>query len=123
MTTPPAWEAWAPPLDPPNAGKLPYAVAEAIAAEWWAAEPHLCAALQWEEYAARLPPGLAITSVTTGAQSVVYGQATAGGELGMALGRASWHRSMLGSLHSVPLRPAHALPDDYDPHWWEVEGA
>ena len=100
-----AWEAWAPPLAPPADGGLPYADAQAIADAWWDDDPHLCSALQWESYAAMMPPELAVAQVSTGAQSVSYGQATPGGALGAALARASWHRSFTGAV-SVPLRRA-----------------
>jgi hypothetical protein len=46
------WQAWAPPLDPPAAGGLPADAALAIADACWDTDPHLCAALQWESYAA-----------------------------------------------------------------------
>lgn len=103
---PPAapWEAWAPPLDPPATGGLPAADAELIAAAWWHRDPHLCAALMWESYAATLPPASAVSQVQTGAQSVTYSPAAPGGELGAALARAAWHRSHVGTLVSVPLR-------------------
>ena len=77
-----SWESWAPPLAPPADGGLPYDQAEAIADAWWDDDPHLCSALQWESYAAMLPPALAVAQVSTGAQSVSYGRATPGGELG-----------------------------------------
>lgn len=113
MTTPPpAWEAWAPPLDPPTAGGVPYALAEAIATEWWDVSPHLCAALQWEFYAGMLPPTPAVSSVNTGVQSVSYSPAAPVGEYGAALGRAQWHRSFLvGDLVSVPLDLDYPMPD------------
>ena len=50
--------AWAPPLDPPAAGGLPAFAAQAIAGATWSTDPHLCAALQWESYAAMPPPAL-----------------------------------------------------------------
>ena len=34
-SSPPPWEAWAPPLNPPAAGGLPLDQAEAIADAWW----------------------------------------------------------------------------------------
>ena len=37
-------------------------------------------------------------------QSVSYGRAVPGGDLGAAITRAQWHRSMLSTLVSVPLR-------------------
>jgi hypothetical protein len=103
-TGPPPWEAWAPPLDPPTAGGLPYGQAEAIAAACWDEDPHLCAALQWEHYAAQLVPEAAVASVTTGAQSVVYSGAAGGGDFGKAAARAAWHRSLRPTLASVPVR-------------------
>jgi hypothetical protein len=60
------WESWAPPLDPPTAGGLPVDQAEVIAAAWGDDDPHLCAALQWEAYAATLPPRPAVAQVATG---------------------------------------------------------
>jgi hypothetical protein len=103
---PDGWQAWAPPLDPPDPRGLPIGQAEAIAAAWWAEFPHEAAALMWEAYAATLPPTLAVASVSTGAQSVVYGQAQPGGEFGLAVARARWHRSLCSTLASVPLRLA-----------------
>jgi hypothetical protein len=100
---PPGWRVWSPPLDPPTAGGLPYADAELIADLHWADDPHLCAALMWESYAATLPPGSAVSQVQTGAQSVTYSPAMPGGEYGQAISRATWHRSFLGNLVSVPL--------------------
>ena len=100
-----SWEAWAPPLAPPADGGLPYDEAEAIADAWWADDPHLAAALMWESYAAMMPPALAVAQVSTGAQSVSYGRATPGGDLGAALARAAWHRSFTSAV-SVPLRTA-----------------
>lgn len=102
--SPSSWEAWGPPLSPPTTGGLDRDDAEAIAADWWDESPHLCAALQWESYAATLPPAPAVSAVSTGVQSVAYSPPMPGGQLGLALGRAAWHRSMLGSLASVPLR-------------------
>jgi hypothetical protein len=103
--SPSRWESWGPPLFPPADGGLTYAEAEAIASAWWDVDPHLCAALQWESYAATLPPELAVAQVSTGAQSVSYGRATPGGDLGLALQRAAWHRSFTTGA-SVPLRAA-----------------
>jgi hypothetical protein len=99
----PGWESWAPPLDPPFDGGLPAGEAARIADAWWDEDPHLAAALMWESYAATLPPGLPVSSVTTGYQSVSYGSATPGGDLGAALTRAQWHRSFTTGV-SVPLR-------------------
>ena len=109
MSAPAPWESWGPPISPPTDGGLPVDAAQAIADAWWAEDPHLCAALQWESYAATLPPELAVAQVSTGAQSVSYGRATPGGELGAALTRAAWHRSFTSAV-SVPLR---ARPDRY----------
>jgi hypothetical protein len=106
VTAAPPWEAWAPPLDPPTAGGLPYGQAEAIAAAWWEREPHLAAALMWECYAAQLDPEAAVASVTTGAQSVVYSGAGGGGDFGKAAARAAWHRQRCPTLASVPVRVA-----------------
>jgi hypothetical protein len=120
-SSPAAWELWAPPLNPPVEAGLPYDAAQAIADAWWDEDPHLCAALQWEAYAASLPPAPAVAQVSTGVQSVTYGRAIPGGELGMALTRAQWHRSFT-TLVSVPLQsvvPTVAVPL---PGWWEVEG-
>lgn len=97
-----AWESWAPPLDPPTAGGLPYAEAEAIAEAWWGTDRHLAAALMWEHYAATLAPELPVSMVTTGSQSVAYGQSIPGGEVGKAIARAAWHRSF-AAAGSVPL--------------------
>lgn len=118
------WQAWAPPLDPPTSGGLPVADAEQIAALYWSSEPHLCAALQWEHYAATLPPGSAVSQVQTGMQSVTYNPPMPGGDYGLAISRARWHRSFLGTLVAVPLDLAPLdlaglgeLPWD----GWEVE--
>lgn len=98
----PSWESWAPPLFPPADGGLPVDDAQAIAAAWWDDDPHLAAALMWESYAATMPPALAVAQVSTGAQSVSYGRATPGGDLGAAMARAAWHRSFTTGV-SVPL--------------------
>ncbi len=103
MTAGPSWESWAPPIAPPAEGGLPVEEAEAIAAAWWDEDPHLAAALMWEHYAATLPPAPAVSSVTTGYQSVSYGTPTPGGDLGLAMARAAWHRSFTTGV-SVPLR-------------------
>jgi len=105
VTASPPWEAWAPPLDPPTAGGLPYGQAEAIAAACWADEPHLAAELMWTAYAATLDPEPAVASVTTGAQSVVYSGAAGGGEFGKAAARAQWHRQQRGA-QPVPVELA-----------------
>jgi hypothetical protein len=105
MTDPsqPPWVMWAPPLDPPTEGGMPFSVAQGIADEYWADEPHLAAALMWEWYAATLTPTAAVSSVNTGAQTVSYNPAAPSGDYGLALARIEWHRSFLGSLVSVPL--------------------
>jgi hypothetical protein len=99
----PGWQAWAPPLDPPTPGGLPEHAARAIAARWWDDDPHEAAALMWEAYAAMLPPQPTVAQVATGAQSVSYSPPVPGGEYGLAVSRAAWHRSMAGSLGSVRL--------------------
>jgi hypothetical protein len=116
----PPWVAWAPPLDPPTSGGLPYDQAEMIADATWALSPHLCAALQWESYAAMLPPAPAVSQVSTGVQSVSYAQPN-GGAYGLALSRAAWHRSFLSSLESVPLVVAPVDVPVVPPNWWPVE--
>ena len=103
MTTGPPWEAWAPPLDPPTAGGLPYDQAEAIAGAWWDDDPHLAAALMWERYAATLDPSPPCASVTTGAQSVGYSTPRAAASSAWRVARAAWHRSFTTAV-SVPLR-------------------
>jgi hypothetical protein len=118
---PPTWELWAPPLAPPTEGGLPYEYAAEIAEAWWEADPHLCAALQWEAYAGMLPAALAVAQVSTGAQSVSYGRATPGGDLGAAMARAAWHRSFTGAV-SVPLETAPpTLVRGSLPAVWPVE--
>jgi len=115
-----AWQSWAPPLDPPTTGGLPYDQAAAIADLYWSSSPHLCAALQWEAYAATLPPTPAVSSVSTGAQSVAYSPAAPTGDYGLAIARAEWHRSFLGvRLASVPLGSAMRQPsgNPFAP-WW-----
>jgi hypothetical protein len=105
----PSWETWAPPLDPPTDGGLDYDVAEQLAKLYWADDPHLCAALQWETYAATLDPAAAgVASVTTGAQRVTYSPPMQGGDFGLAVSRAEWHRSF-AAVGSAPLRVAHAI--------------
>jgi hypothetical protein len=103
VTTCSSWQSWAPPIDPPTAGGLPADEALCIAEDWWEYDPHLCAALQWEAYAATLPPTPAVASVSTGAQSVTYNPPMPGGDYGTAMSRAAWHRSLMASLVSVPL--------------------
>lgn len=118
---PPPWEAWAPPLDPPEDGGLPRAEAEAIAAAFWCCDPHLAAALMWEAYAARLPLEPAVSSVQTGVQSVTYAPAYQGA----AWAKAAWHRSLAGNLASLPLELAPPyigpVPPERGPAWWAVE--
>jgi hypothetical protein len=125
------WTLWAPPLDPPVAGGLPQAAAQAVADACWQTDPHLCAALQWEAYAAMLPPtGGAVASVSTGAQSVSYSPPMPGGAAGLAMARAAWHRSLAQNAGSVPLTQGEpALPsvpgspwqqDAAGQLWWEV---
>jgi hypothetical protein len=105
MAAGPSWESWAPPLDPPATGGLQLELAGAIADAWWDVDPHLAAALMWESYAATLPPTPAVAQVTTGVQSVSYRPALPGGDYGLAIARAEWHRSFSGAV-SVPLRVA-----------------
>ena len=115
------WQTWAPPLNPPTAGGLDLADAERIAALYWDAEPHLCAALQWESYAATLPPGSAVSQVQTGMQSVTYSPAMPGGDYGQAISRANWHRSFVSTLVTVPLDLAPLDLYDDEPRWWETD--
>jgi hypothetical protein len=115
------WVGWAPPLTPPAQTGLPAARAQQIADAVWDDDPHLCAAIMWEEYAATLPPSPAVASVQTGVQSVSYGSPVPGGELGLALGRAAWHRSFC-SPGSVPLEVARISGGEPPPGvWWPVE--
>jgi hypothetical protein len=115
------WQSWAPPLDPPTPGGLPADQAQCIADAYDGEDPHLVAALQWEAYAAMLPPAPAVASVSTGVQNVSYSPAVPGGALGLALSRAAWHRSFItGTLVSVPLRAAPVLPAPCWPdNWWD----
>jgi hypothetical protein len=121
-----AWESWAPPIDPPTAGGLPADEAQCIADQWWTVDPHLCAALMWEAYAAMLPPTPAVASVSTGAQSVSYSPAAPVGAYGLAVQRAAWHRSFVtGQLVAVPLDRAPPYPPQprgWPSHWWPTEG-
>jgi len=126
---PPGWTLWAPPLDPPTAGGLPESVAQAIADAAWSTDPHLCAALQWEAYAGMLPPQPAVASVSTGAQSVSYSPPMPGGDFGLAMSRAAYHRSLASSLGTIELTVAEpalaSVPDNpwapaYDPNYWPV---
>jgi hypothetical protein len=127
VTSPVPWQAWAPPLDPPVDGGLPAIQAQAIADEWWDVDPHLCAALQWEAYAAMLPPSLPMSRVSTGAQSVAYDPPMPGGDSGAAMARAAWHRSFVtGELVSVPLRapaPHRIGGAEWFWNWWTTEPA
>jgi hypothetical protein len=110
--TSPAWEDWAPPLDPPTAGGVPYDAAEAIAEEYWDSEPHLCAALQWEYYAAMQTPSPSVMSVSTGVQSIAYSPAAPTGEYGTAMARAQWHRGFIsGAIESAPLTSSMPKPE------------
>ena len=122
-TPPPPWVAWAPPLNPPTTGGLPYNEAAAIADTWWDVDPHYCAALQWEAYAATLAPTPSVASVSTGAQSVTYSPAQASGDYGLAIQRAAWHRSFTeGEIVSGPLikaPPYYANPAAFGT-WWAV---
>jgi hypothetical protein len=121
VTTPgPAWQAWAPPLDPPTPGGLPIDQAEEIGRGWGSTDEdhHLTAAIMWEAYAATLPPAAPVSSVQTGAQSVVYNPAVPGGDYGRAVSRAAWHRSFLTGLVSVPLVVAPVF--DPGPVPWDV---
>jgi hypothetical protein len=121
VTTPaPAWQAWAPPLDPPTPGGLPIEMAEDIGRGWGIDDEdhHLTAALMWEAYAATLPPAASVSSVQTGAQSVVYNPAVPGGDYGRAIARAQWHRSFVSGLVSVPLLVAPVDdPGPVPPEW------
>lgn len=101
--SPADWQAWAPPLAPPADGGLPAGQAQDIADALWDEDPHLCAALQWEAWAATLDPTHTVAQVSTGSQSVSYSPAQPGGQYGLALSRAAWHRSFTDALVSVPL--------------------
>jgi hypothetical protein len=111
--SPSDWQAWAPPLSPPATGGLPADQAQDIADAVWADEPHLAAALMWEAYAATLDPTHTVAQVATGSQSVSYSPAMPGGQYGLAISRAQWHRSFLDALVSVPLlSPRDQLADE-----------
>jgi hypothetical protein len=105
------WQSWAPPLAPPTAGGLPEDQAQAIADAWWDESPHLAAALMWEAYAATLPQTATVQSVHTGMQSVAYYPPIPGGDFGLAVARAEYHRSFVAfstaELHAPhpPSRP------------------
>lgn len=132
MTAPPAldWHLWAPPLNPPTAGGLPEDAAQAIADATWDTDPHLCAALQWESYAAMLPAATSVSQVATGVQSVTYSPPMPGGDAGAAMAKAAWHRSLMcngGSPELVLAPPAVAtvpgnpwLFDWAEWNWWPV---
>ncbi|MCL2585997.1 MAG: hypothetical protein FWE35_26480 [Streptosporangiales bacterium] len=111
------WELWAPPIDPPDDGGLPRAVAQQIADDHANCDPHLIAALQWEAYAGMLPPAPAVASVSTGVQSVSY--ASGGDGAALALARAAWHRSFLGDgMVSVPLAASPSVRHgEGEPPW------
>ncbi len=107
-------------------GGLPVASAQAIADATWETDPHLCAALQWEAYAAMLPPAPSVAAVSTGAQSVSYSPPLPGGDFGLALSRAAWHRSLMQSVGSAEMTvgdpalvsaPGNPWADTYDPTW------
>jgi len=113
-STPP-WQLWAPPLDPPTTGGLPADTAQQIADANPNANPYLVAALMWESYAAQLPVAPATTSVNTGAQSVTY--AGGGDPFSLAIARANWLRSMLGTFESIWLIPGDL--DEWPIDWWQ----
>lgn len=116
------WKLWAPPLDPPTDGGLPEAEGQCIADAWWAEDPHYAAALMWESYAASLPPTPLVAGVSTGVQSITYGrQPVPSGEFGMAMARATWHRSLMTTLVSVPLVVAPPPRSVMWPHWWRSD--
>lgn len=120
MTASP-WESWAPKLDPPTPGGLPYAQAEVIARAFWEDDPHEAAAQMWEAYAAQCDPVLAVSMVNTGAQSVAYGAARPGGEFGLAIARAEWHRSFTTSRSvGVGLSPRRVWRRFPEPEWWNI---
>ena len=75
-------------------------------------DPHLAAALAWEAWAAtRHSTGdggsMGAQSVSTGAQSVAFGDGYGSGEQGEALRRAAWHRAR-SKPRSVDLGPLYA---------------
>jgi hypothetical protein len=118
-------------LDPPDPGGLPADAAQAIADQYWSSDPHLCAALQWEAYAGMLPPAPSVASVSTGVQTVSYQPPMAGGDFGLAMARAQYHRSLMSSMDTAvlviaapPVVPgigtAPAWPEWGD-GWWETE--
>jgi hypothetical protein len=96
------WEAWAPPLNPPDPAGMPREVAQGIADTYWPGEPYICAGLQWQWYALSLKPAPAMSSVSTGVQTVSY--ANAKSAFDAAMERAQWFfDAEFGSLVSVPL--------------------
>jgi hypothetical protein len=112
------WQLWAPPLNPPDEGGLPYWRAAQIADAYFACDPHLAAALMWELYAGMQPTEPAVRSVQTGVQAVTYD--APGGKFALAMARAAWHRAQAGSMASVPLRLAADPREAYWGNWWEV---
>ena len=85
---------------PRSSGRCPGAGA-LIAAAY--DDPHEIAAEQWEAYAALLPPSPTVAQVATGSRWASYSPPMPGGDYGLAIGHAAWHRSFLGTLGSVPL--------------------
>jgi hypothetical protein len=110
---PPAqsWEDWAPPLNPPDDPGVDATWAAAIADLWWDTDPHYCAGLLWQNYAALLgsPPGPPVQIVATGVQTVRYqqGNQMPSGPAGEAMAMAQWHFSLsytgYGGIKTVPL--------------------
>jgi hypothetical protein len=95
--------------------------AEIAAIEGYQDNPHLAAAVAWEEYAAtqEVEYGAAsVVSVSTGAQSVQYG---ASGPGSAALARANWHRAR-AKVESVPLGPDHIRQPVGYRVWLDDEG-
>ena len=120
---PPPWVLWAPPLDPPVDGGLPYDQAQAIADAYWDS-PHLAAALMWESYAAMRCLRCLSRPPRPKAQTVAYSPAAPTGDYGLAISRAAWHRSFIGDeLVSVVLvsTARHAPPLVPWTSWWDVE--
>ena len=120
MTT---WDesGWFPPVDPPVDGGLPLDDAEAIADEWWDDDPFYAAGLAWQHYAAQLvasgggdggvPSSGAVTSVSTGIQSVSFSDPVVMAAYGEAERKAEWFFSHSthgsGGLVSLPLSRAN----------------
>jgi hypothetical protein len=50
-----------------------------------------------------LPPSAAVSQVATGVQSVTYSPPMPGGDAGLAMSRAQWHRSLMGGGGAAPL--------------------